>query len=233
MKKLILPLVIAGIFIISGCVEETRGIECQQNSDCQKGICEDGTEYEKYSCVANKCVLINYVQDPCQSEELDVSYKVGDTVEVGTEKFTIKDITQAGDVILINDRELTLEGTNNPAKAGNQEISILELDIRAPDSARRSVKLDIKDIQLSENEYALDYQKAIELSDMKVELKDVYDDKLDSILIKVSKGLSSEEKRINKGKTEEVLGFKITNIRPNPRPISYEKYAIVKIEEAI
>ncbi|MFH1365122.1 MAG: hypothetical protein ABIH28_00880 [archaeon] len=40
--------------------------ECTADSDCKLGYCSDGSTYKKYSCSNNKCVLINYVQDPCQ-----------------------------------------------------------------------------------------------------------------------------------------------------------------------
>lgn len=45
------------------CSEETK--ECKQDSDCGIGICRDGTEYKKYSCVDNKCNEIKYFRNPC------------------------------------------------------------------------------------------------------------------------------------------------------------------------
>jgi len=43
-------------------------VECTADSDCRKGTCPDGSTYQAYSCSSNKCVLINYFQDPCQAK---------------------------------------------------------------------------------------------------------------------------------------------------------------------
>ena len=48
------------------CVSVTRA-ECNIDSDCKKGTCPDGSTYQQYSCSNSKCMLINYIQDPCTS----------------------------------------------------------------------------------------------------------------------------------------------------------------------
>jgi len=43
-------------------------IQCSTDADCKKGICPDGSTYQQYSCSNNKCITINYFQDPCQAK---------------------------------------------------------------------------------------------------------------------------------------------------------------------
>ena len=48
---------------------DTKGqYECTSDTDCEEGICPDGSTYKKYTCSeARICTVINYVRDPCQS----------------------------------------------------------------------------------------------------------------------------------------------------------------------
>lgn len=229
LRKKISLILLLTIFIISAC-QQPINIECLQDSDCGEGICPDGSTYKSHVCSdEKKCVEISYFQDPCQSQV--TSYFIGNEITVGGEIFIIKDITQQGDLTIKRDnKEIIISGTNNPTKVNNQEILISKLNTNI-DSSKRSVQLEIGNIALNENEYILEYKKEKDILGKKVTLMDVYTDKLESIQIRVSLGIESETVRINLGKTEEVLGLKITNIRPNPRAISLEKYAIVKIEE--
>lgn len=43
-------------------------VECGTDADCKKGICPDGSTYRQYSCSNNKCITINYLQDPCHAK---------------------------------------------------------------------------------------------------------------------------------------------------------------------
>ena len=208
-------------------------IECYQDSDCEQGTCNDGTSYKKYSCTNNECVLLRYVKDPCQKDMPIINYYVGNEVIVDGEKLVLKSISQDGEIVLLRQdgKEISIKGTQSFTKLNSKEIVITKLNLPT-DPADRYVVLEVRDFILGPNEYVLEYNRDVSVFDKKVRLTDVYYDKLESIQIKVIKGLQSETLRINKGKTKQELGLKITNIRSNPRPISYEKYAIVKIEQA-
>lgn len=184
-----------------------------------------------YGCTQPTPEIIPIIeQESIIQKPVEINYHIGDEVTVGGEKFILKHISLDAEAILKQDtKEIRLTGTNSPAKINNQEISISKLNLIL-DPLKRSIQLSIEDIFLNENEHALDYNQEINIQGKNVKLTDVYTDKLDSIQIKVSQSLESEIKRINKGKTEETLGLNITNIRSNPRPITYEKYAIIKIE---
>jgi len=253
MKNLILVLSIISI-IVSGCslgqsqkitepqkneqgVQEAK-IECEADSDCGQGICTDGTLYKEFGCSEDKkCVLINYVKDPCMKVEVKkeikveepLEYFVGDKINIDKVKYKIKDITTGADLILANDdMEITISGTKNVAKIGKKEISIIKLNLPAQ-LEKRSVTLKIENIILKENEYLLDYNRDVYVDGKYVKLVGVDNNPSASIRVKVSKGLSNDAKTIDKGKTADILGLMITNIRSNPRPISVEKYAIVRI----
>ena len=88
----------------------------------------------------------------------------------------------------------------------------------------------IEDILLNENEYILDFNKEITVLGKKIVLRDVTNGDASSIQVQVSQGLEGDTKNIVKGKTEDLIGLKITHVRSNPRAISYEKYAIVRVE---
>lgn len=38
---------------------------CVVDDDCSPGVCEDGSEYNKYSCLDGKCEAIENLVDPC------------------------------------------------------------------------------------------------------------------------------------------------------------------------
>lgn len=40
-------------------------VECIEDSNCQKGVCPDGYEYQQYACMSNKCVELQFFADPC------------------------------------------------------------------------------------------------------------------------------------------------------------------------
>ena len=88
----------------------------------------------------------------------------------------------------------------------------------------------IEDININEHEYIFEYGEEKEIKGLKVSLKDVDDDDLSSISVRVSQGLNAQTVRINHWKIVESIGLNITNIRINPRPISADKYAILRIE---
>jgi len=160
----------------------------------------------------------------------DNIYKIGDEVTIGGESFIISFISQDGEIVLKQDNlEILLEGTNNRAKVNNQEVWATKLDL-ALDSSERTIELNIEDIELGDNDYIFDLDTKIEILGKNVQLVDIDTDSLESISIRVTDDSESITERINKGETIEILGLKVTNIRSNPRAITYEKYAIVGVE---
>ncbi len=247
-KYLFLSLILVSIIILNACEQKTPldvvtqrdkepqvTIECTRDNDCQPGFCPDGTKYKKYVCSSSQeCISIDYIRDPCQTtiktETNVIAYLMGDKFQAGGEILTVKSISQDGEVILnTNGRDIIIKGTGSATKIANEEIIISKLNLNV-DSTKRSIVIKVEPIQLNTNEYVLDYQEEVIVQEKKVKLADVDDDDLKSIFISISKGPNQESKRINKGKTETILGLKITNIRSNARPISFEKYAIIKIE---
>jgi len=166
------------------------------------------------------------VVDPDQP----IEYFTGDSFSIEAETLTITDITSDGKIYLdLNNKEFILYGTNNPLKVGSTEVSATSIDINLPPQ-ESSVFLKINKIELNENEYILDFNQKVTILGKQVTLTDVDTDSLDTIRVKVSLGLDTMTERINKGKTKIISDLKITNIRSNPRAVSTEKYAIVKIE---
>ena len=71
--------------------------ECNIDSDCEQGICEDGSTYKKYSCSNNECITLNYVRDPC--DKVEINYYIGDKVRIRDEDLIIKQISQRSELI--------------------------------------------------------------------------------------------------------------------------------------
>ena len=224
--------------------------ECTFDSECEQGVCQDGKKYVKYICSdVHKCALVNYARDPCEKTEkqpqiekqtiqentappfrTEATYFIGNQFEIDGTILSVSSISSDGKLTLLNNgKEFIISGTKNPAKIGSKEIMISKLNLEPP-LEKRYVELVIEDILLDENEYILDFNKEITVLGKKIVLRDVMNGDAPTIQVQVSQGLEGDTENIVKGKTEEFLGLKITHIRSNSRAISYEKYAIVRIE---
>ena len=253
MKITIISLLVLTLLLVNACTKQEQIIplireeeptqeevtpECIIDDDCDQGICEDGTTYKRYACSSSKCISISYVRDPCQKiipqqpepPEQFYAYFIGDEFKVGDKTVIVKNIQQDGEITLLNNRQdITIKGTGNFAKIDDYEITLSKLNLET-DPQKRSVILTIEEIKLNENEYLLDYGEEVRVKGKTVKLKDIHTDELNTISVRVSEKLNAMTERINGGKTKQILGLNITNIRTNPRPTSYEKYAIVRIE---
>ena len=58
-------LLIAVLFLLVACSKDSTQKVCNLASDCEKGICPDGYEYNKFSCAEKKCVELQFFADPC------------------------------------------------------------------------------------------------------------------------------------------------------------------------
>ncbi len=56
------------------------GPSCTVSSNCPIGTCPSGMTYQKYNCLGNQCILINYLVDPCATS----SSSSGSTAQCGS-----------------------------------------------------------------------------------------------------------------------------------------------------
>ena len=251
-RRIYIALFLFGLVLVSGCFRQDvqkpandtdrssmpNKPECSDDSGCEKGVCEDGTTYDKYTCADQKCIMVNYVRDPCQKTEeksiakspIETHYFIDDEVKVGGKVLQLKDISVDAEVLFqYGNRDVSIFGTKDHMKINDQEITLTKIHLE-PSLDKRYVVFAIKDVVLLPNEYVLDYHKDIDVLGKKVQLRDADLDDTRTITVHVRSGLYSDIQRIGAGNTKEGLGLKITNIRSNPRPASVDKYAIVRIE---
>ncbi len=70
-KAILFFLLLASLSLIAACSKVEANKACSLASDCEKGICQDGYEYNKFSCSDNKCVENVFIADPCLNHYLE------------------------------------------------------------------------------------------------------------------------------------------------------------------
>jgi len=62
-KNILLFALLLFLIVLAAC--SIKKNECNLSSDCERGICPDGYEYNKYSCTDNICYENKFIADPC------------------------------------------------------------------------------------------------------------------------------------------------------------------------
>ena len=68
-----IALLIIALLILFACSKEPVQKACNLVSDCPKETCQDGYEYNKFSCTGNKCVELMFFADPCLNHYVEDS----------------------------------------------------------------------------------------------------------------------------------------------------------------
>ena len=157
-------------------------------------------------------------------------YFSGGNLQVGTESLIVQNIMLNGEVVLLQgSNEIIVYGTNNLARVGNKEIIVTGFNLDN-DPSRRYALIKVVDIDLGDNEYLFTFKEEKIISGVKVKFESIDTDDYESILVVLTNLKETQFLRIHRGDSQEAVGLKVTNIRPNRRPISAEKYAIIKVE---
>lgn len=209
MKKILICLLV--LFLV-GCapISEFKGLEEIKSVEPTEDIEEQIDEGIKF---AKEIIAEEYKLLP------------GESLIVGDKRLELLDITSDYEVIInIDGKEYVIYETNKKEIVNNLEILLTRIKFD-PTGKDTYVILKAKEYELGTNEYIMYINDKIIVQGHTIILLDVDTDKLQSINLRVG----NIDKRINKGKTEIINNLKITNLETNPRAITAEKYAIIKV----
>jgi len=211
MKKILICLL---VLLIIGCVPEKQtGFEKLESIEEPEDINNVGKYIEEGTKFVKEIIADEYKLSPNKFLTLD-----GKRVE-------LVDITPDYELIMkINGKEYIIYETNKQEIIDNIEIMATKIKFD-PTGKNTYAIFKVKKYEPGLNEYLMHINDKIYLKGHTIILLDVDTDKLQSINLRVD----NIDKRINKGKTEIIYDLKITNIETNPRAITSEKYAIIKI----
>lgn len=207
MRKILLCILL--VFIL-GCVpvaEELTGLEPGEIEEGAEELVEEGLSF------VDKIIPNEYRFVP------------GASLTILGKKVTVKDITTEYETIIqVDGTQKTIKTTQTPEYINGLNVVATELNFDGT-GLNTYVILKITEFKLGEDEYLLFYKDKMEIDGKKVELDDVYTDNKDSISV----GVQGVYARIIKGETKVLNGIEVTNVRTNPRAISSEKYAVLKL----
>lgn len=205
MKKILFSLL---ILFLMGCVPLQQIKQpVEENIGEVENLVEEGTGFVK--------------------EIVAEEYKItpGGAMTVEGIKLKVVDITPDYEILLnVDDIDYIIYETHKQEIVRGLEIVVNDKKFD-PTGKNTYVILKVTKFVPGENEYLMYNNDQITVADKVITLSSVDTDTLQSILIKVN----NIEKRLNKGQTENINNLAVTNVNTNPRAVTSEKYAIVKV----
>lgn len=211
-KKILITLII--FLFVCGCVQQQ--VEQQEKTDGPEVELGEGT--------------LNVDEQGAPQENIFTISK-GNHIMFNSKKVTIKDLNFDNELILdVDGKELVFFHTKQKEIFQGLIITPQEFHLdKISDDTYAVIK--IEELKLEPNQYLVYYNQEISIPGKgKVILKDVFTDNMDGVFVKVITEKGTDYARIKKGETVELFELKITNIFPRPRPIGYEKYALMQVE---
>lgn len=151
--------------------------------------------------------------------------KPGGSLVVDGVKVQLTDITSEYEVkIKVNDIDYTIYETQKQEVVDGLDFKAKEIKFDPTGKDTYTILKIVKFVP-NENEYLLHINEEAVIGDHKVTMLAVDTDTLQSILVRVD----TADKRINKGQTERINNLDIINVDTNPRAVTSEKYAIIKV----
>ena len=149
----------------------------------------------------------------------------GGSIVIEDTKLEVIDINTEYEVtVKVKDIEYVIYETQQREIIDGLDITAKEIKFD-PTGENTYVILKAVKYEANPNEYLMYINDEITVADHIVILLNVDTDKLQSISIRVD----TTDNRVNKGKTVQAHNLEITNIDTNPRAVTSEKYAIVKV----
>jgi len=155
--------------------------------------------------------------------------KKGDVITFEGKKITVIDVNnipQLKVTLSVDDIEREIYGTKNP-----EIISGLKIQILRYEQLKTAALIEVKNLDLGEDEYLFGTRNALDLFGKEITLRDVLND--GAIMFDVVDGNIVDFKlHLDEGESLEVQGITITNLEGYPSGgIRINKLAIVKITE--
>ncbi len=207
MKKILICLL---ILFVMGCMPAKQFEELEPIEEIEEYV-EEGVDFAK--------------------EIITEEYKLipGESLVVDDKKIELLEVTSDSEVKLkVNYKEYTIYETHKQEIVNNIEILLTKIKFD-PTGKDTHIILKANKYEPGPNEHLMYINDKITIQDHTIILLNVDTDKLQSINLRVD----NTDERINKGETKIINNLEITNLETNPRAITAEKYAIIKVAPLI
>jgi hypothetical protein len=179
------------------------------------------------SNVDEDVVYDNVDSEITESGEKVVTLTEGDTLTYNGYDITVEKLSRNDKLILkIGDQIRVIDETKTDLVVYDIVVYVEQFDF---DNSKASVRF--KPLVLGDNEYLLKIRGTVDISGSIVTLDQISTDDLHYVTVNVYTSYKQQESgRVKQGETRVIGDVKVTNIKTNPRAISLEKYAILRLE---
>ena len=192
------------------------------DSEDETYVGEDGYVYTK----DGQRIIIDTMGEDISRDQL-VTLTEGDTLNYNGQEIKVEKLSRHENLVLrIGDQVRVIDVTKSDLIVNDIVVYVEQFDF---ENNEASVKF--KPLVLGENEYLLKIDGTANIGGSVLTLDQISSDDLHYVTVNVYTSYGDQESgRVRQGGTIVIGDVKVTNVQSNPRSITLEKYAILRLE---